>query len=43
MSVRHQTLSRLGQNIGREAVGLSQEALAEKAQFVRKLDQWNWP
>ncbi len=37
MSVRHQTLTRFGRNVRRrrEAVGLSQEALAEKADLDR--------
>lgn len=37
MQVRHQTLARFGRNVRRqrEAVGLSQEALAEKADLDR--------
>lgn len=37
MSVRHQTLARFGKNVRtrREAIGLSQEALAEKADLDR--------
>ena len=37
MSHRHQTLTRLGLNVRRrrEAIGLSQEALAEKAELDR--------
>ena len=37
MSLRHQTLTRFGRNVRRrrEAIGLSQEALAEKADLDR--------
>ena len=37
MSVRHQTLAKFGKNVRRhrEAAGLSQEALAEKADLDR--------
>lgn len=37
MPIRHQTLTRFGKNVRscREAVGLSQEALAEKADLDR--------
>ena len=37
MSYRHQTLTRFGLNVRRrrEAIGLSQEALAEKAELDR--------
>ncbi|MGI8480756.1 MAG: helix-turn-helix domain-containing protein [Chthoniobacterales bacterium] len=37
MAVRHQTLTKFGKNVRqrREAIGLSQEALAEKADLDR--------
>lgn len=37
MAIRHQTLTRFGRNVRRrrEAIGLSQEALAEKADLDR--------
>ena len=42
MSVRHQTLSRFGRNVRRcrETVGLSQEALAEKAELDGTYISW---